>query len=116
MTKPTLSDRLNHISENIAHIRKLLDHKTITALDDAVTRAAFERFLEIISEASRHLDVNVKQAQDNIPWRQIADLGNALRHACHKIDREILWGIYEYEIGALEIAIGKMMKDIEPND
>lgn len=39
---------------------------------------AVERGLEIISEASRHVPADLKAHAPNIPWRQIAAIGNLL--------------------------------------
>ena len=48
--------RLTDMKGAIFEIRSLLDGKRIAVLiSDRPTRAAFERFLEILSEASRHI-------------------------------------------------------------
>jgi uncharacterized protein with HEPN domain len=53
-------ERCTHILDAINHIRTLLDGRGVAALDDEVSmRPAFERHLEIISEAVRHLPTNV---------------------------------------------------------
>jgi len=43
-------------------------------------RMIAERALEIISEASRRLPDDMKASQPHIPWRDIAAIGNHLRH------------------------------------
>lgn len=104
--------RLADIIEAAADIRALLAGKSIADLrSDRFLRAAFERFLEIISEASRHVPEELKrQFGPELPWRQIADLGNQLRHAYHGILPERLWAIYEDELVSLEHCIGLMLK------
>lgn len=62
---------------------------------DRFVRAAFERFLEILSEASRHIPDDLKARAHTIAWSRIAGIGNHLRHAYHRVDAEILWRIYE---------------------
>jgi uncharacterized protein with HEPN domain len=42
-------------------------------------RWVVERGLEIISEASRHLDGELKGRHPEVPWRKVADIGNVLR-------------------------------------
>lgn len=76
---------------------------------DPVARAAFERFLEIISEASRHLPNEWKTVHAEIPWRRIADIGNITRHAYSAVDLSILWAIYERDLDPLEAAIDTML-------
>jgi len=102
--------RLTDIRSAIREIRNLLDGHQISILaSNPATRAAFERFLEIMSEASRHIPDEWKKEFDTIPWRQVADLGNFLRHAYHKTDLEILWSIYENDLQPLESAVDQMI-------
>ena len=62
---------------------------------DRVLRAGYERFIEIISEASRHIPVELKSKCPTIEWNHIAAIGNILRHAYDLIDVNIIWKIYE---------------------
>ncbi len=84
--------RLQDIKEAIGRIRVLLDGKTFDEMyADPNVRAAFERYLEIASEASRHVPDSLKQQHGpNIQWRSVADLGNVLRHTYHKADARAL--------------------------
>jgi uncharacterized protein with HEPN domain len=98
----------------ISEIRKLLAGKSLDILmSDAATRAAFERFLEILSEASRHVPEDLKAEYSHIPWRQVADLGNFIRHVYHKVD-EVLWSIYEDDLDPLDDVVGKLVERLRP--
>jgi uncharacterized protein with HEPN domain len=55
-----------------------------------ITRRAAERAIEIISEASRHLPEEMRASAPEVPWREIAAIGNVLRHAYHRIDGEVI--------------------------
>ncbi|QFR33372.1 DUF86 domain-containing protein [Ancylobacter sp. TS-1] len=103
--------RLQDIKTSIDNIRELLAGKSFdTMYGDAATRAAFERFLEIMSEASRHVPAEWKdEMAPHIPWKQIAGLGNHIRHAYHKLDAEALWSIYENDLDILEAAVSTML-------
>lgn len=102
--------RARDIKRCIVEIRQLLDGKTFEQTqDEAVTRAAFERFLEILSEASRHIPEAWKQQHGSIPWRQVAGLGNHLRHAYHRTDAQALWSIYEDDLDGLEQAVDAIL-------
>lgn len=102
--------RLRDILQAIGDIRTLLAEKTSSDIaSDRITRAALERFLEIISEASRHIPEALKGQHPTIPWRQIGDMGNHLRHAYHRTDAGILWEIYLYELDPLETAVSSML-------
>ena len=109
--------RLTDMKAAIADIRNLLTDKSIDVLvSDRSTRAAFERFLEILSEASRHIPDDWKAEFSQIPWRQVADLGNFIRHAYHKIDLEVLWSIYENDLDALEHVVDTLIDRSLPPD
>jgi uncharacterized protein with HEPN domain len=104
--RANIGDRLRHITDAIDNIRVLLAGKTIELLErENAVRAAFERYLEIISEASRHIPSEMKEKFPLIPWTDIANIGNYLRHAYDGVDIVILWNIYVYELDALEAAI-----------
>ncbi len=88
--------RLHDIIDAIDQIERLLRGVTFEDVQkDRVLRAAFERFLEILSEASRHIPEALKTTEPDTPWRRIGDIGNHLRHAYHHVDAEILWLIYK---------------------
>ena len=72
---------------------------------------AVVRCLEIISEASRRLPDDLKQRHPAIKWQQVADAGNAYRHAYHTLQPDIIWStttqalsellaVVEVELGA----------------
>ena len=44
---------------------------------DHVVSAALERFIEIISEASRHVPDGVKARQPEVPWPDVAAIGKS---------------------------------------
>jgi uncharacterized protein with HEPN domain len=105
--------RVRHIKEAIGLIRGLLAGKSVDDVrDQPHTQAAFERYLEIVSEASRHVPDPWKQEHGPaINWRRIADLGNHLRHAYDRGDLDLLWSIYAYDLDELEDVIDKMIAD-----
>ena len=85
--------RASDIKDNIRNIRELLEGRTLDGVrNDFGRRAALEWFLEVISEASRHLPDTWKDAHAQIPWRRMSDIGNVLRHAYTAVDLSILLG------------------------
>jgi uncharacterized protein with HEPN domain len=110
--------RVRDVKQSILAIRQLLaDHTFDSMYADIVVRAAFERFLEILSEASRSIPEQWKQEHGPaIPWRQVADLGNILRHAYHRADAKMLWEVYENDLTPLESAIDGMLAEHDTSD
>lgn len=60
---------------------------------DMLLRNAIERSLEIISEASRRIPKGEKAKHKQIPWDDVADIGNYLRHQYHDLNDQILWNV-----------------------
>jgi|SRR6266487_1363322 len=67
--------RIHDMLESIRGIEKALAGKTIREYERSwVLRSAVERGIEIISEASRHLDRNLKAQHKNVRWKDIAGM------------------------------------------
>lgn len=110
----SVRDRLTDVEERIVLIDALMSGRSRQDLDsDLVAVAAFERFLEIISEASRYIPEDLKRQHPEIPWRQIADIGNWLRHAYQQVDVDILWAIHRKDLDALRTAIRAMIVAVD---
>ena len=109
--------RLLDIQQAIGNIHVALAGLTYDQVQaDPVRRAAFERFLEIISEASRHVPVEWREAHGQaIPWPNIATIGNILRHVYREVDHRVLWDIYELHLGPLDQAIIAMLEAYDPD-
>lgn len=52
---------------------------------------AVTRCLEIISEASRRVDIETQARHPQIPWRQIAGAGNVYRHRYKSVSTTQIW-------------------------
>jgi len=74
---------------------------------------AVERGLEIISEASRHIPDDRKASEPDIPWWQIAAIGNLLRHEYQRADSSLVWNIVIEHLPRLGEAVDRL---IEPGE
>lgn len=101
---PALSD----MRKAIARLRLLRDEADLTLAPFSDERALVERFIEIISEASRSIPAEVKDQFPHMGWRRIADVGNHIRHAYHRVDREILLNILEHDIDVLDETLSEI--------
>jgi uncharacterized protein with HEPN domain len=115
LTDQRLLSRLSDILDAIQHVNLILSGKSLDDLTaDRILKAAYERFLEIISEASRHIPLDQKSKHSEIPWRRIADIGNHLRHAYQHIDPAIIWTLYvEKDIYRLETAVQQILDETQ---
>lgn len=109
---PSLSDRLAHILTAIEHIRALLRNRSRAEFAaDLTLRMAVERLFEIISEASRFIPEDMKVKEKDIAWQRMADLGNWLRHAYHRIDADTLWNIVENDLDPLKRFVERVVRN-----
>lgn len=111
---PTLGDRLGHILDAIKTIEQCVAGKSRQQFtSDLLLRLAIERSLEIISEASRHIPDELKAQEAQIPWHRMADLGNWLRHAYHRVDPDLLWNITKNDLVPLKTFIERIARESE---
>jgi uncharacterized protein with HEPN domain len=76
-------------------------------IEDEFLRSAIERQLEIVSEASRHIPDPMKDERPDISWREMAQLGNILRHRYFAVDPETIWRIATLDMPALREMLAK---------
>ena len=107
---------------------RLIDIRDAISGIDALTRAAsftdyvkswamqraVERGLEIISEASRHIPDEMRAMAPEIPWRQIAAIGNLLRHEYQRTDNLAVWNIVTDHLPALRNAVDRLILETPP--
>ncbi len=102
--------------DGIAWIERMTVGKSFTEFAaDRPLRDAVERNIERISEASRHLPDDLKEAHVAIPWPQIARVGNILRHVYRRVDPVMIWEIVELDLPSLRVVLEEMLA-AQPND
>ena len=83
---------IEDILEAIEQAQTFVEDMTIEHYrNDVKTQRAVERCLEIISEASRSIPKRAKERYKEIPWSNIAGIGNILRHDYQNIANQIIW-------------------------
>ena len=109
-----VADRLRHMlaaafaAQRLAAGKSIEDYRT-----DPDLAAAVERYLERLSEASRHVPQALKDKHPKIDWRGVADIGNVLRHAYDQVsERRVLQTVTE-DLPALKAAIEAMLADLD---
>ena len=103
---------LDDIWEAIAGVDGAVAGKTFHDFEsDWLLRRGVERAIEIISEASRRLPPDVKDMRPEIPWRDVATIGNILRHEYHSIASRIIWDVVQNDLPALKAAIEAIVRE-----
>ena len=106
--------RIHDMLESIRGIERAIRSKTPSSYSKSwVTRSAVERGIEIISEASRHLPKELKAKHKNVRWKDIAGIGNILRHEYQRVASDIIWRAVKDHIPDLKSALLEMKAELE---
>ena len=106
--------RLQDILDAISAVERLTAGKTLTGYTaDPDLVATVERYIERLSEASRHLPDELKAQHPAVPWADIAGIGNILRHGYPDVDQEILWNVATRDLPPLRRAVEAMIRDVD---
>lgn len=115
--KHKISDlnRVQHIIESITNIEIFLidvDLKSFT--ENLEKRAAVERMLEIIGEATNHISEEILYKKEySSPWRKIIAVRNMIAHEYFRVDYEVLFDIVTNDIIPLKKEIQTILKDLD---
>jgi uncharacterized protein with HEPN domain len=113
MANKTVRLYLEHIREAIGLIEQYANRRQRPDLDrEPMLRQAIERNIEIISEASRRVPAAMKTRHPEVPWRDIAAIGNILRHEYPAVNRDIVWRIATEDIRPLAAAVDTLLAEV----
>lgn len=106
--------RIHDMLESIRGIEKALAGKTIRHYERSwLLRSAVERGIEIISEASRHLSNDLKARHKDVRWKDIAGIGNILRHDYQRVDAAIIWKAVKDDLPPLKAAVLELRESLK---
>lgn len=100
------AQRLRDIVDNIDVIKEFtanMDLEDFAA--DRKTMYAVIRALEIISEASRRLPVELKDRHPEIDWVAVAAAGNVYRHDYEGVDTALIWYTVSHSLAELRTVV-----------
>lgn len=73
-------------------VQRFIDGMNYDAfLDDEKTHFAVYSQFVILGEASRRLSEEFRDAQPDIPWREMISMRNRVTHGYDEIDWEVVW-------------------------
>lgn len=104
---------IGHILDALTNIKADIEgHDFESFRNDRRTRQLVERNLEIISEASRRIPIELKESEPEISWRSIAGIGNVLRHDCHRSFPIVLWETCRDDLEPLQAAMERFKASV----
>jgi uncharacterized protein with HEPN domain len=77
---------------------------------DSRTVDAVVRNLEVIGEASRHLDDMIVRAAPEVPWDQMRAMRNVVAHQYFGVDVAIIWQTAKQDIPPLEAPLRRLLE------
>jgi len=93
--------------DEVAEIITDLDLEAFQA--DVRSRRAVERCIEIVSEATRHIPASEKDRFPEVPWSDIAGIGNIFRHEYQRVAAPVVWQTASRSLPALRPVIEAMI-------
>ena len=113
MAARRVAARLRHMLDAAIAAERLVAGKSVEDYRaDPDLAAAVERYLERLSEASRHVPEELKAKHPTIDWRGVADIGNVLRHAYGQVSEHRVLDAVTEDLPALKAAIEAMLAEL----
>ena len=104
---------LFHIRDNVTLARGFVEGFDYERFrDDLRTVYAVTRALEIISEASRRLPVEIKQRHPELPWADIAGAGSVYRHDYEDVRERRLWSSLQKDMAPLLAVVDQELHNL----
>ena len=109
---------LKHILDEIDFILKYTKDINFDSLTkNEVLERAIVRSLEIIGEAVKQIDEDIKKQYTDIDWKKIAGFRDILIHRYFSIEWDIVWDVIKNKIPELRDKLRNLISsDIKEND
>ena len=101
-----LRDMLENAEKALSFVEGL-DYDTFGEDDKAIY--AVIRALEIIGEAARQIPEDVREANSEIPWREISGMRNKLTHEYFGVNTKVVWRTVKEDLPVIIPALKKML-------
>ncbi len=114
---PTERER-NHLEDILDAANEIEEYMAGMSLEEfranRTVKLVVERLFQILTEAAIRLGKAAEIYCPTIPWREIRDLGNVLRHAYDSISDEIVWNAAVNRLPALKAAVIEVLAGHNP--
>ena len=98
---------INHMLDCIARIDEYVDSKD-QFYESRLVQDAVVRNLQVMSESSQRLSVDLKSQYSDTPWKNISGFRNIIVHDYLGLDLDMVWSVVELELPKLEKVLDLM--------
>jgi uncharacterized protein with HEPN domain len=98
-----IADRIDLISSWIGGLNEA------TFMADLRTRDAVALNIQLIGEAARRLNEEVKRRAPEIPWSSIVALRNRIAHGYETVNHRLVWRIVSDDLPGLRVAVARLL-------
>ena len=98
---------VEHMLDCIHRINEYVENKE-QFYDSTLVQDAVVRNMQTMAESSQRLSEKIKDAHQEIPWKNIAGFRNILVHDYLGVDLDMIWSVIEIELPSLETVLGKI--------
>jgi uncharacterized protein with HEPN domain len=102
-------ERLLDILEAIERTEKYAEQGRSVFENDELVQVWTLHHLQIIGEAARSLEPDIRETFPEIPWTKIIGMRNVLVHHYFEIDTEIVWSVVEKDLPLLKKQIQALL-------
>jgi uncharacterized protein with HEPN domain len=103
MADRSLVLRLTDMIDAIERIRSVVSSLSLEEFESSWERQwLVERGVQIVSEASRHLNAKLKARHPQIPWTKVSGIGSVLRHDYERIAADVIWKLATIDLPILD--------------
>ncbi len=110
--KPYLTDILNAINSIETYLQDA-PAREVFIKDKGLYQDAIVRNIEIIGEAAKRIDENIKTKNVQIPWKQMAGMRDKITHDYAEIDLEEVWKVASEDIKDIKAQIEEILTDLK---
>lgn len=115
--KRNVSILLKDILENIQlaeNFVREIDFKTFCA--DKKLQYAAIRCLEIIGEAAKNIPSEIKESNNDIPWKDMSGMRDKLIHSYFGIDLQVIWITIKEDLPTIKLPIKNIYDELLSGD
>lgn len=111
-----IRDYLVDMREAMHNIRSFTDNMTYEQFcSDIKTIYAVTRGFEILGEAAKHIDEEIRAKYPDIPWKMIAGMRDKLIHEYFGIALDIVWSAVQEDLPGLQKDLAPVLEELLKN-